>query len=84
MLQKNDKASKLGSAPIAVHQSAVPPADHGQESAEAAPLEVHAPTTLPSSVGSIPAWSGLAASEIDDGAVRLCEQAISDVAKPCE
>ena len=42
-LQKNDKASKLGSATIAVHQSAVPPADHGQELAEAAPLEVHAP-----------------------------------------
>lgn len=42
-LQKRDKASKLGSAPIAVHQSAVPPADHGQELAEAAPLEVHAP-----------------------------------------
>ena len=41
--QKSDKASKLGSAPIAVHQSAVPPADHGQELAEAAPLESHAP-----------------------------------------
>ena len=42
-LQKNDKASKLGSATIAVHQSEVPPADHGQELAEAAPLEANAP-----------------------------------------
>ena len=45
-LQKNDKASKLGSAPIAVHQSAVPPAEHGQELAEAAPLESNAPMEL--------------------------------------
>ena len=41
--QKNHKASKLGLATIAVHQSAVPPADHGQELAEAAPLEANAP-----------------------------------------
>jgi hypothetical protein len=40
---QSDKANKLGSATIAVHQSAVPPADHGSEVAEAAPLEVHAP-----------------------------------------
>ena len=45
-LQKNDKASKLGSATIAVHQSEVPPADHGQELAEAAPLESHSPMDL--------------------------------------
>ena len=44
--QKSDKASKLGSALIAVHQSAVPPADHGQELAEAAPLEANAPMEL--------------------------------------
>jgi hypothetical protein len=29
MLQKNDKASKLGLATIAVHQKRSPPADHG-------------------------------------------------------
>jgi hypothetical protein len=46
MHEKNDKASKLGSAPIAVHQSEVPPADHGSESAIAAPSEVHAPMEL--------------------------------------
>ena len=41
--QKNHKASKLGLATIAVHQSAVPPADHGSEVAIAAPSEAHAP-----------------------------------------
>ena len=43
---QSDKASKLGSATIAVHQSAVPPADHGQELAEAAPLKANAPIEL--------------------------------------
>ena len=41
--QTNYQASRLGLAIIAVHQCAVPPADQGQELAEAAPSPANAP-----------------------------------------